>query len=291
MVPVETSWMMVDTERATDLDDCMARMEGGDDGYRYSVAWIDGLARGKRTGRSVLTRGDHARMDDLPLRLRSSATHFDPPAHLDVPVTSPVNVLNPLTVRAFNEMWYRKAPRHRVGHPEPIASFFHPLDGVGSWNRLYGKRGFVQYQIVVPLAAGEALRRVLEALSSAHVASFLAVLKRFGPGDPGPLSFPQAGWTLALDLPVGPKDLGRLLDLLDDVVAEAGGRVYLAKDGRLRPELVEVMYPRLAEWRKVQRGVDPDGVLTSDLARRLGLLAPVGAGRPPHPQDEHRVPV
>jgi decaprenylphospho-beta-D-ribofuranose 2-oxidase len=282
MVPVETAWMMVDTERASDLDDCMDRMEAGDDGYRYSVAWIDCLARGARTGRSVLTRGDHATLDDLPPPLRSSATRFEPSSTLDIPVTSPVNVLNPLTVKAFNEMWYRKAPRRRMGHLEPIASFFHPLDGVGSWNRLYGKRGFVQYQFVVPLGAGAVLRGILEALSSAHVASFLAVLKRFGPGDAGPLSFPQEGWTLALDLPIGPKGLGLLLDRLDDAVAEAGGRVYLAKDGRLRPELVEVMYPRLPEWRTIQRGVDPDAVLSSDLSRRLGLIAPADAGHPSH---------
>jgi decaprenylphospho-beta-D-ribofuranose 2-oxidase len=274
MMPIETSYLLVDTDRARDLDTVMELMERGDASYRYSVAWIDCQASGSRLGRSVLTRGDHARLEDLPRRLRrdpARARVFAPRSLARVPVTPPSGLLNPLTVAAFNEAWYRKAPAHQVAHPEHLASFFHPLDGVAEWNRLYGTKGFLQYQFVVPFDQSGTVRAVVERLSRERLASFLAVLKRFGEADPGPLSFPMPGWTLALDLPVGAERLGRLLDELDELVVTAGGRVYLAKDSRVAPASFRAMYPRLDEWLAVRERVDPDGVLRSDLGRRLGL--------------------
>jgi decaprenylphospho-beta-D-ribofuranose 2-oxidase len=274
MTPVESSYLLVDTDRARDLDTVMDLMERGDASYRYSVAWIDCQASGSKLGRSVLTRGDHARLADLPPRLHrdpARARAFAPRSLARVPLTPPSGLLNPITVAAFNEAWYRKAPSHQVAHPEHISTFFHPLDGVAEWNRLYGTKGFLQYQFVVPFERSETVRTVVERLSRERLASFLAVLKRFGPADPGPLSFPMPGWTLALDLPIGAEGLGRLLDELDDEVVAAGGRVYLAKDSRLAPAVFQAMYPRLDEWLAVRDRVDPKGALQSDLGRRLGL--------------------
>lgn len=295
LIPVETSYILVDTERAEDLDDVMDKMLRGDDDYRYSVAWIDCQSTGKRLGRSVLTRGDHARAEDLPARLRSNPEKmraFVPKTLARVPLTPPSGLLNPLTVAAFNEMWFRKAPKHQVAKPHHMTGFFHPLDGVADWNRLYGPKGFLQYQFVVPDHQGETVRHIISRLTELKLASFLAVLKRFGPGDPGPLSFPMPGWTLALDLPVGHPALDRLLDDLDEAVLAAEGRLYLAKDSRLPAETFEKMYPRTAEFRATKNRVDPDGLLRSDLGRRLGLCDDLArpAGRATAPVAPTRTP-
>ena len=271
MKKVESAHCLVDTERCTDLDDLLGRMAEGDHRYTYSVAWIDCLARGSSLGRSVLTRGWSATLEQLPHRLRDHPLDFRPRQLAVAPPVFPSGLLNRATVAAFNETWYRKAPRERRDEIQGIGAFFHPLDAVAHWNRIYGPRGFLQYQFVVPFGAEGTLRRCLEMLSEAGQASFLAVLKRFGPQGPGHLSFPTPGWTLALDVPIGAGILGGLLDRLDEEVLAAGGREYLAKDSRLPASAIARMYPRLDEWRDIKRAADPDGVFTSDLARRLGL--------------------
>ncbi|MEV6178868.1 FAD-binding oxidoreductase [Streptomyces sp. NPDC052015] len=269
--PVETAFVAVDTERASDLDDLMARLTAADHRYRYSVAWIDLLARRAATGRAVLTRGDHAPLAALPARARRSPLAFRPSRLPPAPAFLPEGLLTRRTVGLFNELWYRRAPRARTGELQKLSAFFHPLDGVPHWNRVYGRGGFVQYQFVVGYGQEDALRRIVQRISRRGCPSFLAVLKRFGEADPGWLSFPRPGWTLALDIPAGLPGLAAFLDELDEEVATAGGRVYLAKDSRLRPELLDAMYPRLAAFRALRAELDPRGVFTSDLARRLSL--------------------
>jgi decaprenylphospho-beta-D-ribofuranose 2-oxidase len=267
---VETAWMRVSTEQHRDLDSLMAGLERADARHGYSVAWVDCAARGSGFGRGLLDAGDHAEVDDLPPRRRANPLVPPRRTRLRMPPLVPPRIVNPLTVAAFNEAWFRKSPS-RDGQVRHLAGFFHPLDAVADWNLLYGRRGFVQYQFVVGDKHRDLVRRSLEILHGVGAPSSLAVLKRFGPANPGPLSFPIPGWTLALDLAVGPPELRGALRRLDEMVAEVGGRVYLAKDGRLEPRAFRSMYPGLPELLAVRRRVDPDGVLQSDLGRRLQI--------------------
>ncbi|ROP36873.1 FAD-binding oxidoreductase [Saccharothrix texasensis] len=269
VVPVETSYFVVDTERAGDLDDLLARQSADDDRYAESVSWFDATATGSRLGRGVLTRANHARLDDLPAKLRRDPLAFDAPRLFTVPDVLPSGLLNRATGRAFSELWYRRSPT-RHGQVQNITEFLHPLDVVGEWNRGYGPRGFIQYQFAVPFAAVDVIRRAVRRIASSGHVSALNVLKRFGPGNRAPLSFPAPGWTLCVDLPVRP-GLGELCDELDELVLDAGGRHYLAKESRTTAEAVRRGYPRFAEWRAVRASVDPDGVFASDMSRRLEL--------------------
>jgi decaprenylphospho-beta-D-ribofuranose 2-oxidase len=268
--PVETSRIVCDTERTRDVDDCMARMLDGDRDYRYSVAWIDCTATGTRLGRSVLTRGNHATLDELPPSERGSARTYAPRTLLGAPPWLPNGLINPFTTRMFNRVWFNKAPRSSHRSIEGIKPFFFPLDGVRDWNRIYGSRGFVQYQFVVPFGAEHVVRTALERFSTTRTPTFLAVLKRFEHDSRSLIGFPMSGWTLALDIPAAPA-IAPLLDGLDELVVEARGRVYLTKDARLRPELLAAMYPRLDEWRDARASVDGVGRLRSDMDRRLDL--------------------
>jgi decaprenylphospho-beta-D-ribofuranose 2-oxidase len=268
---VETSLVRVDTVRTADIDETMAVLNSHDKKYGYTVAWSDGMAKGGSLGRSVITSGDFAAVSDLPPARRSDPFAFRPGARLGAPGVVPPGLINRYTVRLANGAYYRKAPRLREGELQTIGQFFHPLDAIRNWNRVYGPGGFRQYQYVVPFGAEAAVRRSLEMVSGRAAPSFVTVLKRLGEGDPGLLSFPLPGWTLALDFPARTPELGSLLDELDRQVLSHGGRVYLAKDSRVPPRVFEQMYPRLTEFRKIRAELDPEGVLASDLSRRLGL--------------------
>ena len=268
---VATSRVRVDTVRTADIDETMAVLAEHDTSHGYTVAWSDSLARGARLGRSVVTSGDFAEPGDLPAADRADPFAFRPGARLGVPSWMPPGLINRYSVALANEAYYRRAPRSRQGELQTIGAFFHPLDAIRNWNRVYGPGGFRQYQYVVPFGQEAAVRRSFELVSRARAASFVTVLKRFGAGDPGLLSFPAPGWTLALDVPARTRGLDGLLASLDRLVVDAGGRVYLAKDSRVPAGTLAAMYPRLEEFRKLRAGIDPDGVLASDLSRRLRL--------------------
>ena len=266
----ETAYFSVDTQRCDDLDDLMATMSNGDENYTYSVAWFDAVTRGKHLGRAVLTRGIKAKVADLPPKLRAEPLKFVAPSFGTIPEVFPNRMVNKLTAKAFSEMWFRKAPKNRVGEIQNITTFFHPLDIVAEWNRVYGPNGFLQYQFAVPFSEHETFRRCVHLIVESGHLSCLNVLKRFGPGNPAPLSFPMPGWTLTVDLPIE-DGLDRLCNTLDEQVVAAGGRCYLAKDSRLGADTFRQMYPRLDDWLAVRRRVDPQHLFTSDLSRRLHL--------------------
>ena len=269
---IGTSLIRVRTDCCRDLDAVMQLLSGNASAFHYSVAWIDCLARGRNLGRSVVMRGDHARVDDLPRAMRENPIAPCRPKRTRVPCDLPGFTLNPLTVRVFNSLYYWSRPEgERLVHYDP---FFYPLDAVLGWNRIYGRRGFLQYQCVLPHAISrEGLVFLLEAFARTRNASFLAVLKTMG-AESGPLGFPLPGFTLALDIPMHGPALLALLDTLDEKVASLGGRVYLAKDARMNARWMPTMYPRLPEWLAVKRRVDPGGVFASDLSRRLRLASP-----------------
>jgi decaprenylphospho-beta-D-ribofuranose 2-oxidase len=269
--------LIVDTDRVQTLEEAIAVLSAP--GGSYRVAWLDLL--GARFGRGIVTRAEP--LEERPadptqaaraMRMRSARATVR--TRVRVPKRWPAGLLVPSTIRAFNEFRFRCAPRRQRGHVEPIGAHMFPLDKLDAWPRLYGPRGFIQYQLVVPRGGEPVLGAVIEHLRRAHVPCYLAVLKDFGPANAAPLSFPIAGWTLALDLPRAASGLAAALDHCDELVAGAGGRVYLTKDARLRPSTVRAMYPLLEEWKAVRDRADPEGLWRSDLALRTGL---VGKGR------------
>ena len=264
LMPIGTAHIRQETLRATALPETMALCEASVDAT-YAVAWIDCLARGASLGRSLIYRGEHAQRVEMPGGM------LDVPRRTvkRVPVDLPGCMLNRWSVRAFNELYYRRA---RPGTALiDYDRFFYPLDSILDWNRIYGRRGFVQYQCVIPKAASaSALEALLKRISSAGTGSFLAVLKLLGPEGFGLMSFPLEGYTLALDFPVSRASLA-LLDELDAIVADHAGRIYLAKDACTSSALIRKGYPRLPQFLAVRQRVDPSGKFASLQSRRLEI--------------------
>jgi decaprenylphospho-beta-D-ribofuranose 2-oxidase len=261
---VESPWIVLETQGMASLDAMLEGLRLSATHWPYTVGWIDCLARGADLGRGILMRGRHATQVEAGMRRAPRALP------LRVPFDAPEWLLNPLFMRWFNRLYawsHGTALRRRV---VPYDAFFYPLDAVGQWNRLYGRRGFLQYQCVLPRAAGpRPVAVLLERLGVAGAASFLAVIKDCGPASDAYLSFPMEGTTLALDLPNRGAVTEALVHDLNATVIEHGGRVYLAKDAVTRAEDFARMMPRLAEWRAVRERWDPGHRFRSAQSVRL----------------------
>lgn len=270
---IETAYVTVDYRRSRCLDDSLEAFEQGDGSYEHSVAWVDCLATGESLGRGVVMRANHATRADLPARASANPLALPPRRPWSVPCAPPVSPLRPWTIRLFNEAFYAAHPDRRA--VVDIGRFFYPLDAVRGWNLLYGPKGFIQYQAFFPRATSmQGLRELLSKVSESGVASFLAVMKSCGKADGGLLSYLEPGHTLALDIPWHGSDahMRELCGAFDAVLLRHGGRIYLAKDALTTAETFRTMYPRLAEFQRVRRRVDPAGRFSSALGRRLGIV-------------------
>src|SRR5580658_2769248 len=267
---VETTYFRQRSIRAGDLAAMLSSLEESDRSYPYSVATIDVVATGSRLGRGVIVVGDHARREELPPRLAGEPLRVSGAPALTVPFRLPELTLNRASIRLVNAVLQQiQARKPAFGHYD---DFFYPLDGIAHWNRAYGRRGFAQYQFVVPFDDGLLrLREIMTGIFSAGELPFLNVLKRFGRESGGLLSFPREGYTLAIDFPIR-TNTADVLRRLDARVIDAGGRVYLGKDSYLDAPSFRAMYPRVDEWLAVKNKYDPRGVFTSDLGRRVGLV-------------------
>ena len=239
----------------------------------YSVAWLDGVRRGRWLGRGIVMLGEHAKLSDLPVPTRAAPLALGDFRVRSLPFGLPSALLGRPLALTFNEMVYR-----RLGATKPslveMQRYFYPLDALDNWNRLYGSNGFLEYQVILPSAqALNSVRAMLELLHDAGQVSFFTSLKQLGANSGGHISFPMPGYAFSFDVPAGNKAAMTLLDRCDDITMAAGGRVYLAKDARLSSGVFASMYPRHREWLQIVRRFNAAGMFGSDMSRRLELAA------------------
>ncbi len=265
---IETTYFKQKSLVIKNLDHMLEALDQYDREYNYSVAWIDALAKGSKLGSGVLTLGNAAKLNELPEKLRAEPLKLHKTSKLSVPFFLPSFALNGLTVRMLNKViaFVQNSPKEFVHYEK----FFFPLDAINNWNKGYGKRGFIQYQFVIPEDNGKKnLTEILELIAGSGCTPFLNVFKRMGEGQ-GILSFPFKGYTLAIDFPVT-KELLSFTPKLDAKVLAAGGRLYLGKDALLHESTFKAMYPQHQEWMAIKRKYDPENRFSSNISRRLGL--------------------
>ena len=273
MTFTETAYFIADTDRTDTLDETIAlHSDGSEVNYTYSSAWFDAISAPPKTGRSTISRGSLATLDQLKEytpKLAKDPLKFNAPQLMTVPDIFPSWTMNKLSLMAIGEAYYfmGKPARNQV---QNLTQFYQPLDLIGEWNRGYGKAGFLQYQFVVPTDAVEPFKDIIYDIQSSGHYTALNVFKLFGEGNQAPLSYPMKGWNVCVDFPIRP-GLNEFLDRLDDQVMQFGGRLYLAKESRTSAENFHKMYPGLEGWLKTRNDIDPTGVFASDMSRRLEL--------------------
>lgn len=263
---IETAYIKQEVFRCENLDAVMKTFDESNN-FTYSVAWIDCLAQGKNMGRGIMIRGEHARIEEVPyknpllLPLKNTVA---------IPFNLPNFILNPLTIKMFNFFYYNKAPKIIKQSLIDYDTFFFPLDRIHNWNRIYGNRGFAQYQFVIPkVSSKEGLQRILDKISKSQLSSFLAVLKLFG-NQSGFISFPMEGYTLSLDFPISEK-LFSLLNDLDKIVNDYGGRIYLAKDVRISKNSFNAGYYNIEKFKEIKSKYDGEKKFQSLQSKRIGI--------------------
>jgi decaprenylphospho-beta-D-ribofuranose 2-oxidase len=263
---IETSYISMKEVRTHSLAETLDCLLEFDSSCLYTVGWID--TSGKYLGRGIVSGGNHALLSELDPNRMKKTLEATLPAQFRIPFQQKTSFVTPATVRCFNAFWFRKPLTNGL---VDIRKFMHPLDGVLNWNVIYGKSGFLQYQIIVPDPSEDFLLNLFSDLKSFGITSFLTVIKRFGGEGKGLLSFPKPGWTLSFDFALDTVGLDRMLDILDLQITRAGGRIYLTKDSRVDPMHLKEMYPRLEEWKVIRKSMDPKRMWQSDQSRRLGL--------------------
>lgn len=265
---IETTYFKQKSIKVKNLEEMLKALEEYSH-FNYSVAWVDPLAKGSKLGSGVLTVGNAAGLNDLPASLRKEPLKLHKKSKLTVPFFLPGFLLNSITVRMLNRViaFVQNSPKEFIHYEK----FFFPLDMINNWNKGYGKRGFIQYQFVIPPGpeGAENVRKIIQMIASSGCTPFLNVFKKMGHGQ-GILSFPFEGYTLAIDFPVT-KNLHAFTKKMDAEVLKAGGRIYLGKDSMLDKEMFQAMYPQYDQWLAIKRKYDPENVFTSDIGRRLGL--------------------
>lgn len=267
---IETSYIKQKQIKAKNLTEILHLFDQYQD-YTYSMAWIDCLKAGRGFGRSILILGEHAKFDELSGNKKESSLMVTKGSLLNMPFNLPSFVLNPLSIKAFNSLYYAKNTKKELENIVHFDGFFYPLDAIKNWNRMYGRKGFVQYQFVLPLAESKnGLELILNRIRMKGWGSFLAVLKLFGKQE-SLISFPMEGYTLALDFPIR-KGIFEFLDELDQIVLDLGGRIYLSKDARMKASTFWNSYPNVKEFHSVIKKINFDSKIQSDLAQRLELI-------------------